>query len=91
MARSSKRANIESTTLDFGTVAAQADAELTMAVNGVFNNGDEIVVVSAPVLEAGLVASGYVSDVDEVTIRLSNVTAAPIDPDLQDFNIAVIQ
>ncbi len=91
MAQSSKRATIESTTLEFTPIAAQSDAELTMTVNGVFNTGDEIVVVSAPVLEAGLMATGYVSATDEVTIRVSNVTAGAIDPAEQDFNVAVIQ
>ena len=78
-------------TLDFGTVGAGADVEIATFVNGVFNTGDEIVVVSAPTLETGLVASGYVSNVNQVTIRVSNVTAAPVDPADQQYNLAVIQ
>ena len=89
--RSSKRAIVQSTTLDYTSVAAQSDVELTMTVNGVFNTGDEIVVVSAPALETGLVASGYVSDVDQVTIRVTNITADAKDPASQDFNVAIIQ
>lgn len=65
--------------------------ELTTVVNGVQNTGAEIVVVSTPDLEAGLVASGYVSAVNEVTIRVSNVTTGAIVPADQQYNLAVIQ
>jgi len=82
---------VKTPTLDFGTVGAGADVELTTFVNGVFNTGDEIVVVSAPTLETGLVASGYVSNVNQVTIRVSNVTVGAIDPADQQYNLAVIQ
>ncbi len=77
--------------LDFGSIGAGADVELTTAVNGVFNTGGEIVVVSAPDLEAGLVASGYVSAENEVTIRVSNLTTGSIVPIDQQYNLAVIQ
>lgn len=77
--------------LDFGSIGAGADVELTTAVNGVSNTGAEIVVVSAPDLEPGLVASGHVSAVNEITIRVSNVTVGAIVPADQQYNLAVIQ
>jgi hypothetical protein len=90
MPESFKRAIMVQATIDFASIAANVDDENTVVVNGVFNNGTEVVAVSAPALEVGLVVSGFVSDVNEVTVRVSNVTIGAIDAADQAFNIAVI-
>lgn len=74
---------------DFGSISANTTAELTQAVTGV-ETGD-VVVVSAPSLESGLVATAYASAADEVTIRVANVTAGGIDPADQTFYVTVIK
>lgn len=60
-----------SATLDFGSIAVGDDAELTSAVTGV-ETGD-IVLISAPSLEDNLVATGYASAADQITVRVSNI------------------
>ena len=89
MPESAKRAIIQTATLDFASISANADDEEVVTVVGVGQHALEVVAVSAPSLEAGLVATGFVSDVDEVTVRVSNVTGSPVDPASQDFQIAV--
>lgn len=88
MAESRKRAILSSATLDFGSVAAETTAELTATVQGV--RPGMVALANAASAEAGLVVSAYVSDNDEVTVRVANVTAGAIDPASQSFNIAVI-
>lgn len=66
-------------TLDFGSIAAQTTAELTITVTGCVA-GDDVSVTPANGIETGLVWCGYVSASDTVTVRLANVTVAAIDP-----------
>jgi hypothetical protein len=87
---SSKRAILHTATLDLASVGSGAEIDTAVTVPGVMNRGHEVVVVSAASLESGLVASGFVSDVDEVTVRVSNVSGVGVDPAEQAFNIAVI-
>lgn len=77
MPESSKRQILHTASLDFDLVSAQDQVEKTVAISGV-NVGD-IAYVSAPNLDSGLVATAYVSDVHEVTVRVTNVTVADID------------
>lgn len=76
-------------TLDFGSIAAQADAELTGTVTGAKTG--QPVVVSAPDLEDDLVATAYVSATDTVTVRVTNPSAGAIDPASQSFYVACIR
>lgn len=90
MPESFKRAILHSETLDLASVGTGAEIDTAVAVPGVANHGHEVVVVSAPSLESGLTASGFVSDVGEVTVRVSNVSGVGVDPAEQQFNIAVL-
>jgi hypothetical protein len=89
MAESGKRLIMATATLDFGSVSANDDAELTASVGGA--EVGQVATVSAPSLDSGLVASAYVSAAGTVTVRVSNVTAGAIDPASQDFYLAVTQ
>lgn len=89
MPESFKRAILHTETLDLASVGGQGEIDTAVTVAGVLNQGHEVVAVSAPALESGLVATGMVTDVDEVTVRVTNVTGVGVDPASQDFNIAV--
>ena len=78
-----------SSTTDVASIAANAEQEFNITVNGA--NTGSVVVVSAPSLESGGVATGYVSAADTVTVRVSNVTEIALDPASQTFYVAVIQ
>lgn len=80
-----------SATLDFPSVAANGGIqELTISVPGIGAN-DRVIAEpgSAGALEAGLIPWAYCSAVDTVTIRLTNATAAPIDPASRTWNVTV--
>lgn len=83
----SKREIIATANLDFGSIAANTDLELTATVTHV--KLGQVAAVSAPSLNSGLVASAYVSAADTVTIRVSNVTVGALDPAAQDFFLSV--
>lgn len=87
MAESGKRQILHTATLDFGSIGAGATAELTEAVIGVA--AGMVVTVSAPSLEANLIATAFASDTDEITVRVGNISAGAIDPASQDFLIAI--
>lgn len=79
-----------STTLDFGSIAAQSCAELTINVTGAAAN-DPIAPSWPSALEAGLTGTMRVSAANTVTARLCNVTAGAIDPASQTFAGRVIR
>lgn len=81
---------IASAVLDFPSVAAAGQAELTVDVDGAAV-GDPVVVGAPAALEAGLVVGGRVSAADVVTVRVTNVTAAPIDPASATWKVAVVK
>jgi len=64
--------------LDFGSIAAGATAELTIGVTGALA-GDEATATPNGAPEAGLVWSAY-AGTDIVTLRMHNTTAGAIDP-----------
>ena len=68
-----------SAALDFASVAAVGQQELTITVTGAAV-GDAVVLAPPATLTAGLVATARVSATNTVTVRLSNITAAAIDP-----------
>lgn len=84
-----KRLILHTATLDLASVGSQGEIDTAVTVVGA--KPGHVAMVSAPALEAGLIASAFVSDLDEVTIRVSNVTGVGVDPDEQDFNIVVTQ
>ena len=92
MAESAKRAILHTATLDFGSIAANTTAEATVTLPANMNvRTGAVVSVSAPSLEAGLVATGYVSAANEVKVRVGNVTVGAVDPASQAFYLAVVQ
>lgn len=66
-------------TLDFPSIAAAGQQELTVTLTGAVV-GDQVQVGPPATLEGGLVPSARVSAPDTVTVRLSNITGAAIDP-----------
>lgn len=68
-----------SAALNFPSVSAADQQELTITVTGAAV-GDGVVLAPPAAPEAGLVFTGRVSATNTVTVRASNITAAPIDP-----------
>lgn len=77
-------------TLDFGSIAANGQAELTMSVTGAVA-GDTVHLGRPSGLEAGLVVTGRVTATDTVTIRVSNLTGAAIDPASANYRATVFR
>lgn len=67
-----------SAALDFGSIAAQTTAELTITLTGAVA-GDRVLVWPNGAPESGLIWSGY-AGTDIATVRLGNVTTGAIDP-----------
>lgn len=79
-----------SSSLDFGSIAAQTCAELTITVTGATTNSP-VAPAWPPALELGLAGLMRVSAADVVSVRLCNPTAAAIDPASQTFAGRVIR
>jgi hypothetical protein len=79
-----------SAALNFGSIASQACAELTIAATSAAT-GNYIVPGWPSTLEAGLAGIMYVSATNTVTVRLCNVTSGAIDPASQTFAGRVIK
>lgn len=76
--------------LDFGSIAAQTCATLTITATGAA--ADNPVAPSWPAaLEAGLTGLMHVTASNTVTVRLCNVTASAIDPASQTFAGRVVK
>lgn len=75
-------------TLNFGSIAAAAQEELTITVTGAAT-GDAVALAPPASLESGLVCTGRVSAADTVTVRATNVTGSPIDPASASWAAAV--
>lgn len=76
--------------LDFGSIAAQTTAELTVAVSGA-EVGDQVVVTPTRGIESGLVWCGYISTAGTAVVRLANVTVAAIDPASRSWRVDVVK
>lgn len=84
-----QRLNMSATlTHDFGSIADGARGSQTVTVTGAAT-GDHVL-VTAPSLEAGGIATGYVSAADTVTVLVSNFSGGALDPASQDFIVLVI-
>ena len=87
---SAKRTITATATLSYSSIADGATEELTAAVPGA--KLGQVASVSAPTLEAGLLASAYVSAADVVTVRVTNASGGAVDPaDSQAFYLSVDQ
>ena len=76
-------------TLDFGLIAAQSQAGLTVTVTGA-RSGDSVSVT--PLADvSGIVFTGVVTAVDTVTVYAKNFSAAGVNPASQLYRILVIQ
>jgi hypothetical protein len=76
-------------TLDFGSVAAQVRAGLTMTVNRA-RVGD-VVALSPSTNTAGIVYTAQVTADDTVTVYAHNYSAASINPNAASFRVIVFQ
>lgn len=75
-------------TLDFSSIAANSQADLTVTVYNAVA-GMSVNVTPLGTLEAGLVPFAFVSANDTVTIRLTNTTGAAIDPASMQWKVTV--
>jgi hypothetical protein len=78
-----------SASLNFGSIGAAAQADLTITVTGAAV-GDEVIMALPAAPAAGIVFNAFVSAANTVTIRASNITAAPVDPDAATYGVIVI-
>lgn len=77
-------------TLDFPSVVANGQAELTISVTGSVV-GDSVHLGRPSGLEAGLVATARVTAADTVTVRVSNLTGSAIDPTSANYRATVLR
>jgi hypothetical protein len=76
-------------TLNFGSIATTASADLTITVTGAAV-GDYVVLALPASPAAGIVFNGFVSAADTVTIRATNVTTLSVDPASATYGVLVI-
>ncbi len=76
-------------TLDFGSIAAAGQADLTITVTGA-SVGDSVQLGLPAAPTAGLVFNAFVSAANTVTIRATNITAAAIDPASATYRATVM-
>lgn len=81
-------------TLDFGSIAAGASADLTIACAGL-TSGDHRSACKVGFLAAGptpgIIFDAWVSATNQVTVRATNITALPIDPASTDYSVIVFK
>lgn len=77
-----------SAALDYPSIAAGGSEDLTITVTGAVV-GDTVSLGLPNPPPAGLTFDAFVSAADTVTIRASNITAAPIDPASQTYRATV--
>lgn len=79
-----------SATLNFGSIAAAASADLTITVTGAnTNNAVALGLPASPA--AGIVFFGFVSAADTVTVRAMNITGSAVDPASATYSAVVLQ
>jgi len=78
-----------SASLNFGSIAAAAQADLTITVTGAAA-GDEVIMGLPAAPAAGIVFNAFVSAANTVTIRASNISAASVDPAAATYNVIVL-
>jgi hypothetical protein len=78
-----------SASLDFGSITAAAQADLTITVTGAAV-GDEVIMALPAAPAAGIVFNAFVSAANTVTIRASNITALAVNPAAATYGAIVI-
>jgi hypothetical protein len=78
-----------SASLNFGSIATTASADLTITVTGAAV-GDEVIMALPAAPAAGIVFNAFVSAANTVTIRATNVTALSVDPAAATYGVIVI-
>lgn len=74
--------------LDFASINAAASADLTIALPGAaVGNSVALGLPAAPA--AGLVFNAFVSAADTVTVRATNITAAPVDAASATYRVSI--
>lgn len=84
-----KRVLTGSASLNFGSIAANLVASLTITVNGA-KVGDAVIVGAPSGLDSELTVMGFVSAANTVTVRAANNSAGAVDPDAATYNVVVI-
>jgi hypothetical protein len=74
--------------LDFPSIAAVSQADLTIAVTGAAV-GDEVALALPAAPAAGIIFNAFVSATNVVTVRASNITAAAVDPVSATYSVLV--
>lgn len=77
-----------SAALDFPSIAAVSQADLTITVTGAVV-GDEVALALPAAPTAGIIFNAYVSAANTVTVRASNITAAAVDPASASYSVIV--
>lgn len=78
-----------SATLDFGSIASLASEDLTITVTKAAVN--DSVSLGLPTPTAGIVFQAFVSAVDTVTIRATNITGGAVDPASAIYKVIVFK
>jgi len=79
-----------SAALNFASIAAAAQEDLTITVTGAAAN--DAVILGLPVAPtAGIVFNAFVSAADTVTVRATNITGSSVDPASATYNVIVIK
>lgn len=81
---------ITTSTLDFGSIAAAASADLTITVTGA-STGDPVSLSLPSAPAAGIVFNTFVSAANTVTVRASNITGSPVDPASASYTVQVFK
>lgn len=77
-----------SAALNFPSINAASQADLTITVTGAAV-GDEVSLSLPAAPTAGIVFNAFVSAADTVTVRATNITAAPVDPASATYGVIV--
>jgi len=90
-ARTRRAFSVGKATLDFPSISAQSNQDLTITVKGA--SVDDAVILGIPNASAlaGVVYNAFVSAVDTVTVRACNYTAAGKDPASGVFSAIVVR
>jgi len=79
-----------SAALNFASIAAAAQEDLTITVTGAAAN--DAVILGLPVAPtAGIVFNAFVSAADTVTVRATNITGSSVDPASATYKVVVIK
>jgi len=77
-------------TLNFGSIATTASADLTITVAGAAV-GDTVALALPAAPAAGIVFNAFVSAANTVTVRASNITGSSVDPASASYSVLVFK